>query len=56
MFCINVSVCHVSLMVMEERSPESGITNSHALPCGCWKSNPDPLEEETVLLTAEPSL
>ena len=25
-------------------------------PCGCWKLNSGPLEEESVLLTAEPSL
>ena len=25
-------------------------------PCGCWKLNSDPLEEHSVLLTAEPSL
>jgi hypothetical protein len=25
-------------------------------PCGCWESNPGPLEEQPVLLTAEPSL
>ena len=24
--------------------------------CGCWGFNPDPLEEQMVLLTAEPSL
>ena len=25
-------------------------------PCGCWELNPGPLEEQPVLLTAEPSL
>jgi hypothetical protein len=25
-------------------------------PCGCWKLNSGPLEEQSVLLTAEPSL
>jgi hypothetical protein len=24
--------------------------------CGCWELNSEPLEEQTVLLTAEPSL
>ena len=24
-------------------------------PCGCWELNPGPLEEQPVLLTAEPS-
>ena len=26
------------------------------LLCGCWESSPGPLEEQPVLLTAEPSL
>jgi hypothetical protein len=25
------------------------------IPCGCWKLNSGPLEEQSVLLTAEPS-
>jgi hypothetical protein len=25
-------------------------------PCGCWELNSEPLEEQSVLLTAEPSL
>lgn len=30
--------------------------NSCELPCGCWKLKPGPLEEETVLFMANPSL
>ena len=26
------------------------------LPCGCWNLNLNPLEEEPMLLTSEPSL
>jgi hypothetical protein len=26
------------------------------MPCGCWELNPGPLEEQPVLLSAEPSL
>ena len=26
------------------------------LPCGCWELNSGPLEEQSVLLTAEPLL
>jgi hypothetical protein len=26
------------------------------LPCGCWELNLGPLEEQSVLLTSEPSL
>ena len=25
-------------------------------PCGCWELNSGPLEEQTMLLTSEPSL
>jgi hypothetical protein len=32
------------------------IMGSHEPPCGCWDLNSEPLEEQSVLLTAEPSL
>ena len=38
------------------RSPGTGFSDSCELPCGCWELNPGPLEEQSVLLTAEPSL
>ena len=38
------------------RSPGTGVTNSCELPCGCWDLNLGLLEEQPVLLTAEPSL
>jgi len=38
------------------RIPETGVTNSCELPCGCWKLSLGPLEEQPELLTAEPSL
>ena len=38
------------------RSPGTGVTDSRELPCGCWELNLDPLEEQPVLLTTEPSL
>ena len=31
-------------------------TDSCELPYGCWDLNPDPLEEQSVLLTTKPSL
>ena len=31
-------------------------SGSCELPCGCWELNLDPLEEQPVLLTTEPSL
>jgi hypothetical protein len=35
--------------------PGTGITNGCKPPDGCWKLNLGPLEEQPVLLTAEPS-
>jgi hypothetical protein len=32
-----------------------GVTDGCELPSGCWELNPGPLEEQQVLLTAEPS-
>ena len=32
------------------------ITDDCELPCGCWKLNSGPLEEQAMLLTTEPSL
>ena len=31
-------------------SPGTGITDGCEPPCGCWESNPGPLEEQPVLL------
>jgi hypothetical protein len=33
---------------------ETGITGGCEPPCGCWKLDPGPLQEQPVLLTAEP--
>ena len=32
------------------------LTENSKLPCGCWELNQGPLEGQSVLLTAEPSL
>ena len=34
----------------------TGITDDCELPCWCWEPNLDPLEEQSMLLTTEPSL
>ena len=36
-------------------SPGIVVIGSGESPCGCWESNPRPLEEQPVLLTVEPS-
>jgi hypothetical protein len=33
-----------------------GVTDGCELPCGCWELNPGLLEEQPVLLAAEPSV
>jgi hypothetical protein len=38
------------------RLSDTGVTGSCEMPCGCWELNQDHLEEQSVLLTAEPSL
>ncbi|CAO2628536.1 E3 ubiquitin-protein ligase NEDD4, partial [Lemmus lemmus] len=38
------------------RSHGTAFLDSCELPCGCWELNSGPLEEQSVLLTAEPSL
>lgn len=38
------------------RPPETGVTDSCKLPCGCWESNQGPIEEHPELLTSEPFL
>jgi hypothetical protein len=49
LFCMHVCL-HEGV-----RSPGAGATVSCELPCGCWELNLGPLQEEPVLLTAEPS-
>jgi len=41
--------------VLDLLQQESGVTNGCEPPCGCWESNPGPLEQP-VLLTSEPHL
>jgi hypothetical protein len=49
--CISVLPACVSV-----RFPGTRITDSCELLRGCWELNLGPLEEQSVLLTAEPSL
>jgi hypothetical protein len=37
-------------------SPRTEVTNSCELSGRCWEFNPSPLEEQPVVLTADPSL
>ena len=39
-----------------QKRPPDLITDGCEPPCGCWELNSGPLEEQAMLLTAEPSL
>jgi hypothetical protein len=59
--CMDVYVPHMGLVLMEAgregiSSLGTGVTVSWESPSGCWELNLDPLEEQPVLLTAEPPL
>jgi hypothetical protein len=49
-FCLHVCLCE------DVRSIGTRVTNNCELLCGCWELNQDPLEEQPVFLTTEPSL
>ena len=49
------SVLPVFILTQQKRAPVLTI-DGYEQPCGCWELNWDPLEEQPVLLTSEPSL
>jgi hypothetical protein len=49
----------MSTLSLSSDAPERAsdpITDGREPPCGCWELNSGPLEEQSVFLTAEPSL
>ena len=50
LLCLHTCLCE------GVRSPGTGVTDRCEVPCGCWELNPGSLQEQPVLLTAEPSL
>ena len=57
MYCFMPIVVLPACMSLYEgvRSPIAEVTDRCGLPCGSQELNPGPLEEQSVLLTAEPS-
>lgn len=48
------SMCLLSLEAIRRiGSPKIGVTDSCEPLCGCWELNPNPLQEQLVLLTTE---
>jgi hypothetical protein len=41
---------------MHQKRASDPITDGYEPPCGCWELNSRPQEEESLLLTIEPSL
>jgi hypothetical protein len=48
-------VCEYTVAVFRQKRASDLITDGCKPPCGCWELNSGPLEEQSVLLTAEPS-
>jgi hypothetical protein len=46
----------VAVFRQHQKRASDLITDGCEPPCGCWDLNSGPLEEQSVLLTAEPSL
>lgn len=54
--CVQVFCQHVCLCTGGLQIPRTEVTDTCEVPCGCLESNLGPLEEQTMLLAAEPSL
>ena len=47
---------YLNTLLLSSDTPEKGIRfHYRESPCGCWELNSGPLEEQPLLLTAEPS-
>ena len=51
--CVKV---HCNSLQTHQKRASDPITDGCESRCGCWKLNLGPLEEQSVLLTSEPSL
>jgi hypothetical protein len=49
-------IIHCSCLQMQQKRVSDLITDGCEPPCGCWDLNSVPPEEQSVLLTTEPSL
>lgn len=54
-FSFHVHWCLPACMCEGAGSPGTGVTDSCELLCGCWELNVSPLEDQSMLLNAEPS-
>lgn len=58
--CMSICILHTSLMSLEAwvvtRAPHIRVTGGCELPCVCDELSPSHLEEQPLILTAEPNL
>ena len=54
--CLFVCLFVCSCLQTHQKRASDPITDGYESPCGCWELNSGPSEEQSVLLTAEPSL
>jgi hypothetical protein len=47
---------HCSCLQTHQKRASDPITDGCEPPCGCWELNSEPMEEQSVLLTIDPSL
>jgi hypothetical protein len=52
---MSMSALAACIPACQKRASDPTI-DGYGPPCGCWGMNPGPLEEQIVLLTADPSL
>jgi hypothetical protein len=52
---LNIYLFIICKYTPEKRASDL-IMDGYEPPCGCWDLNSGPLEEQSLLLTAEPSL
>jgi hypothetical protein len=55
-YLFNIQCSTLYCLQTHQKRASDPITEGCEPPCGCWELNSGPLEEESVLLTAEPSL
>jgi hypothetical protein len=55
-YCMYVCKYTVAVFTHSRRERQISFTDGCEPPCGCWDLNSGPSEEQSVLLTAEPSL
>lgn len=53
-FALYICVCTMCMFVPLEAG--TVLRGDYELPCGCWESNPGPLQEQGVILTGKLSL